>query len=279
MLIAMSRHDEAHQWIKQAMEAEPNNFNTRAFYTWYFYNCNRLKEGADFTSASLKINHNDVYNLCAYGWFMHHAAREGRQRTEEANADRLKTFSRAATSFTNALTHDPSCAVAAQGLAMIVAEDVLGSWAPGKPINDQKARSNAREALSTFAKIKESLNDGSVYVNMGHCYFTRDEYERAIESVRISFISRYKPLTRHVQYETASNRFYLGTNAATLLYLCRSWYAKGNKDKSFGAMRTALKYAQSVCPTWQISDGSDVDPAYRLCTFYHTTSPCSITLP
>lgn len=183
MLTGLSRHDEAHQWVKQALEAEPRDFNTRAFYTWFFYNCGRYKEGADFTSASLKQNPNDVYNLCAYGWFMHHAGREGRQRTDEAQAERMKTFTRAATSFSNALTHDPSCAVAAQGLAMIVAEDLLDSWAPGKPISDQKAKSNAREALAALTKIKESLNDGSVYINMGHCYFVRDDFERAIESV------------------------------------------------------------------------------------------------
>lgn len=182
MLTGLSRHDEAHQWIKQALEADPRDFNTRAFYTWFFYNCNRYKEGADFTSASLKQNPNDVYNLCAYGWFMHHAGREGRQRTDEAQAERMKTFTRAATSFSNALTHDPSCAVAAQGLAMIVAEDLLDSWAPGKPINDTKAKANAREALAALTKVKESLNDGSVYVNMGHCYFVRDDFERAIES-------------------------------------------------------------------------------------------------
>ncbi|KAG8995767.1 hypothetical protein FRB94_011657 [Tulasnella sp. JGI-2019a] len=229
MLINTEKNDEAHQWIKQAMEAEPTNINTRAFYTWYFYNCNRFKEGADFTSASLKQNSNDVYNLCAYGWFMHHSAREGRQRTEEANAERLKMFTRAASSFINALTHDPACAVAAQGLAIIVAEDVLDSWAPGKGTIDAKARTNAREALLALTKIKESLNDGSVYVNMGHCYFVRDEFERAIEC-----------------YETASNRFYHGMNASTLLYLSRSWYAKGTKDKSFTAIHTALQFAQSA---------------------------------
>ncbi|KAG8952026.1 hypothetical protein FRC04_005359 [Tulasnella sp. 424] len=186
MLTGLSRHDEAHQWIKQALEADPRDFNTRAFYTWFFYNCSRYKEGADFTSASLKQNPNDVYNLCAYGWFMHHAGREGRQRTDEAQAERMKTFTRAATSFSNALTHDPSCAVAAQGLAMIVAEDLLDSWGPGKPINDTRAKANAREALAALTKVKESLNDGSVYVNMGHCYFVRDDFERAIESASTS---------------------------------------------------------------------------------------------
>ena len=49
-----------------------------------------------------------------------------------------------------------------------------------------------------------------------------------------------------MQYETASKKFYHGQNVPVLLCLCRSWYAKANKDQSFGAMRTALKYAQQV---------------------------------
>ncbi|KAG8935468.1 hypothetical protein FRC03_009248 [Tulasnella sp. 419] len=228
MLVSQNRHDEAHRFIKEALETQSDNFNTRAFYTWFFYNCGRLKEGCDFTSASLKMNSNDVYNLCAYGWFLHNTAREGRSKGEEANAERLKTFTRAATSYINALTQDPACAVAAQGLAMIVAEDLLGSWAPGARVNEMKSRGNAREALTAFAKVKESLTDGSVYVNMGHCYFVREEHEKAIES-----------------YETALHR-YGGSDVSVLLYLTRSWYAKANKDKSFQAMGTALRYCQDA---------------------------------
>ena len=32
------------------------------------------------------------------------------------------------------------------------------------------------------------LNDGSVYANMGHCYYARDEYERAIVSCVIRLL-------------------------------------------------------------------------------------------
>lgn len=48
------------------------------------------------------------------------------------------------------------------------------------------------------------------------------------------------------QYESASTRFYDGHNVPVLLCLCRSWYAKANKDQSFAAMNTSLKYAQTV---------------------------------
>jgi RNA polymerase-associated protein CTR9 len=128
---------------------------------------------------------------------------------------------------------DPLCAFAAQGLAIVTAEDALGTFGGGPATSGgddpQKRMRNARDALDIFAKIRESLNDGSVYLNMGHCYYARDEFDRAIES-----------------YETASVRFYSGHNVSVLLCLCRTWYAKASKDQSFVAMSTALKYAQKA---------------------------------
>ena len=102
---------------------------------------------------------------------------------------RKKNFLRAAELFDKALSLDPYCAVAAQGLAIIVAEDALGTL--GGTLSSATAPSAAgdmakyaREALEIFSKLRESIGDGSVYLNMGHCYHTREEFERAIESVR-----------------------------------------------------------------------------------------------
>jgi hypothetical protein len=63
-----------------------------------------------------------------------------------------------------------------------------GALSPGPAPNEGHRRvMNARDALEVFAKVRESTSDGSVYVNMGHCYFARDEFDRAIESVGASF--------------------------------------------------------------------------------------------
>lgn len=37
--------------------------------------------------------------------------------------------------------------------------------------------------MDVFAKIRETLNYGSVYVNMGRHYYVRDVFDRAIESM------------------------------------------------------------------------------------------------
>jgi len=103
-------------------------------------------------------------------------AREDRGQTDEAAAERSKMINRALSSFSTVLEKDPASAMAAQGIAIIVAEDTL-------KMNDSQARTNAMEALSILNKVKETFNDGSVYINMGHCHFTRDELEKAIECV------------------------------------------------------------------------------------------------
>jgi RNA polymerase-associated protein CTR9 len=40
-------------------------------------------------------------------------------------------------------------------------------------------------ALEVFSKVQESMNDATLYVNIGHAHYTWDEYDRAIESVRV----------------------------------------------------------------------------------------------
>ncbi|KAJ6625349.1 RNA polymerase II-associated protein [Mycena sp. CBHHK59/15] len=233
MLASLNRHNDAHELLKQALAAQNSNLNVRAFYTYFLIQANLPKPAKDFVFATLKDHDkHDVYSLCAAGWIMYHQSRESRDTSSKGMEERRRGFQRSAEFYEKALQLDPLCAFAAQGLAIVTAEDALGALSGGAPAisgadEAQKRLKNAREALDVFAKVRESINDGSVYFNMGHCYYARDEFDRAIES-----------------YETASTRFYAGHNVPVLLCLCRSWYAKATKDLSFVAMSTALRYAQ-----------------------------------
>ncbi|KAG1735969.1 hypothetical protein EDB19DRAFT_1896149 [Suillus lakei] len=226
--------------VRQAqMLADLNHRKTatstvRAFYTYFLIQSNFPKPAKDFVFATLKDHDkHDVYSLCAAGWIQYHQSRESRDASPKGLEERRRGFQRSAEFYDKALLLDPLCAFAAQGLAIVTAEDALGTFGGGPATSGgddpQKRMRNARDALDIFAKIRESLNDGSVYLNMGHCYYARDEFDRAIES-----------------YETASVRFYSGHNVSVLLCLCRTWYAKASKDQSFVAMSTALKYAQKA---------------------------------
>ncbi|KAJ7502428.1 RNA polymerase II-associated protein [Mycena galericulata] len=233
MLANLNRHNEAHELLKQALAAQNSNLNVRAFYTYFLIQANMSKIAKEFVYSTLKDHDkHDVYSLCASGWIMYHQSRESRDTTPKGTEERRRGFQRTAEFYEKALQLDPLCAFAAQGLAIVTAEDALGTLSGGPPAASsadeaQKRLKNAREALDVFAKVRESINDGSVYFNMGHCYYARDEFDRAIES-----------------YESASTRFYGGHNVPVLLCLCRSWYAKATKDQSFAAMSTALRYAQ-----------------------------------
>ncbi|KAH9484994.1 Tetratricopeptide repeat protein 1 [Psilocybe cubensis] len=235
MLTNINRVNDAHELIKQALVSQSNNLNLRAYYTYFLIHSNSLKTAKDFIFSTLRDqDKHDVYSFCAVAWIHYNQARENRDTTTKGIEERKKNFQRSAEFYEKALQYDPTCAFAAQGLAIITAEDALGSMggalARVSAYDEAQQRlQNAREALDVFAKVRESINDGSVYLNIGHCYYARDEFDRAIES-----------------YETASTRFYNGQNVPTLLCLCRSWYAKAMKDQSYVAMKTALKYAEAA---------------------------------
>jgi len=190
MLANLNQSNEAHELLKQAMASQNGNLNLRAFYTYFLIQSNLPKPAKDFVFATLKDHDkHDVYSLCAAGWIQYNQSRESRDTSPKALEERRRGFQRSAEFYDKALMLDPLCAVAAQGLAIVTAEDALGSFGGGPATTSaddaQKRMRNARDALDIFAKIRESLPDGSVYLNMGHCYYARDEFDRAIESVSL----------------------------------------------------------------------------------------------
>ncbi|KAJ3844010.1 RNA polymerase II-associated protein [Lentinula raphanica] len=233
LLHNVNRNGEAHDLIKESLSSQSTNLNLRAFYTYFLIQTNLTKNAKDFVFTTLKdFDKHDVYSLCAAGWIHYNQARENRDTSSKGTEERRKGFLRSTEFYDKALQLDPCCAFAAQGLAIVTAEDALGSLSGVSSSGGEEAQrrtQGTRDALDVFAKVRESVNDGSVYVNMGHCYYARDEFDRAIES-----------------YETASVRFYHSQNVSVLLCLCRSWYAKAMKDQSYPSIQTALKYAQTA---------------------------------
>lgn len=187
MLVNIGQPNVAHELLKQGLATQNTNLNLRAFYTSFLLQHN-VKAAKDFVFATLKDHErHDVYSLCAAGWILYTQSRDSRDPNPKMTEERKRNFQRAVEAYHKALQLDPLCAVAAQGLAIAVAEDALGAMSGMPPVSAaddaQRRLKNSREALDVFAKIRETLNDGSVYVNMGHCYYARDEFDRAIESV------------------------------------------------------------------------------------------------
>jgi RNA polymerase-associated protein CTR9 len=186
----MHQGNEAHDLLKDSLASQSSNLNLRAYYTYFLIQFNSSKGAREFVFGTLRDHDkHDLYALCAAGWLHYYQARESRDSSQKGVEERRLLFRRSAEFYEKALGLDPLCAVAAQGLAIVTAEDALGTLGgalpPGPaPDETQRRAVNARDALEVFAKVRESTNDGSVHVNMGHCYFARDELDRAIESVR-----------------------------------------------------------------------------------------------
>jgi RNA polymerase-associated protein CTR9 len=196
MLAHLNERDRAHELLKDALTAQNGNLGLRAFYTHFLVSAGLLSAAQLFVFATLKDHDkHDLYALCAAGWLQHTIARENKDAGPGGADARRRGFRRSAEFYLKALALDAGCAVAAQGLAIASAEDALGAGGAlagaGGSEAAQRRLDGAREALEVFAKVREARADGSVYVNMGHCYFARDQLDRAIESVRGFFFIRY----------------------------------------------------------------------------------------
>lgn len=191
--------DRAHALIKEGLTSSPNHLELRALYTYFLIETSSIKTARDFTIATLKeVHRNDVYASCAAGLVYYLETREMREphpddpeferKKKEVSRARSSKFLRAAEYYERALQIYPQCAFAAQGLAIAIAENTIGTGVDtaggATPALTAAAivAKNTRDALTILNKVKESVNDGSVYINIGHCYFFRDEFERAIEN-------------------------------------------------------------------------------------------------
>ncbi|GAA5934231.1 hypothetical protein JCM10213_003737 [Rhodosporidiobolus nylandii] len=235
--------DTAHVFIKEALTANPSSAELRALYTFFLNETGQAKLAREFARSTLKeLSRHDLYALCASGMLSYQDARENKAQGKDAARDRTAKFTRAAEFFDKALQLNPQCAFAAQGLAIALAEGALGNGpadtavvaGPGQqapqPLTETQARlRNARDALVILTKVKESVNESSVYVNIGHCHFARDEYEKAIEN-----------------YEMASKRYLREKSSTVLWYLARGHYHKSLRQQSYADLQNAIEVGEKA---------------------------------
>ena len=187
--------NQAHKLLKEVLTTWNDHKNLRAFYTNFLmqYDLNSAKRFCDDTLK--KVAPNDVYALCTSGWITYTKSRDMRVKPGSAEVkERDRLYREAIMCWEKALRHDPKCVFAAQGLAIAIAENVVPD-AQRKDNQEKTDEDNSkarREALAVFAKIRDSLDDACVYINMGHCFYSQDEFEKAVEVV--SFFLKKIPL-------------------------------------------------------------------------------------
>ncbi|KAJ0423405.1 hypothetical protein BJY00DRAFT_299631 [Aspergillus carlsbadensis] len=225
LALRRSPTDEGPKKMAKLYETDSTNLEVRALFGWYL--SKSKKRTANIAEDHEQRHHkhtlqyfdkHDRYSLTGMGNVHLLFARDMRRETDQEKEKRRKMYERAVEFFDKALQLDPRNAYAAQGIAIALVDD----------------KKDFSTAVHIFSKIRDSLKDASVYLNLGHVYAELRQYTRSIE-----------------HYETALSKD-RARDAQILACLGRVWLLKGKQEMSLAAMKTALDYAQrahSVAPT------------------------------
>ncbi|KAF1942074.1 hypothetical protein EJ02DRAFT_183295 [Clathrospora elynae] len=219
MALRESPQDEGPRAIKELFKENEDNVEVRALYGWYV---NKSKKKTNNFAADdeqrlykhtlQKSDKHDRYSLMGMGNIHLAIAREMPRSSEQEKEKRRKGYERAVEFFDKVLQLDPKNAYAAQGIAIALVED----------------KKDYSTALQIFTKVKETLKDHSVFVNLGHTYCEIKQYARAIEN-----------------YEAAlsKNRH---NDPKILACLGRTWYLRARHERTIAGFRTALDYSKQA---------------------------------
>lgn len=169
--------DEGPKTATALLQKDPSNLELRALYGWYLSRSKKrstnLAEDPEQRHYKHTLQHydkHDRYSLTGMGNLYLANAREMRRDTEADREKRGKTYERAVEFFDKALQLDPRNAYAAQGIAIALVED----------------KKDYHTAVQIFVKLRDTLRDASILVNMGHTYAELKQYSKAIENVSLA---------------------------------------------------------------------------------------------
>ena len=93
--------------------------------------------------------------------------RDMRRDGEQEKEKRHKIYEKAVEFFDKALQLDPKNAYAAQGIAIALVDD----------------RKDYSTAVQIFSKVRDTLRDSTVYLNLGHVFAELRQFTKSIENV------------------------------------------------------------------------------------------------
>ncbi|KAK3369140.1 hypothetical protein B0T24DRAFT_556962 [Lasiosphaeria ovina] len=208
--------------VAKLYQENPSDLEVRALYGWFLGKIDARKRPANpaedpeqrhFKHTLQNYDKHDRYALVGMGNKLLTTAREMRRETDQDKQKRSAAYTRAVEFFEKALQLDPKNAYAAQGIAIALAED----------------KKDLKNALQVFVKVRETLRESSVFINLGHTYAELKQFTKAIES-----------------YEMALSKEGKATDVNIISCLARTWLNKGRADHSLDAYGTALDYAKKA---------------------------------
>ncbi|KAK4249607.1 hypothetical protein C7999DRAFT_39271 [Corynascus novoguineensis] len=208
--------------VAKLYQENPSDLEVRALYGWFLSKVNSKKRPANiaedpeqrhYKHTLQNYDKHDRYALVGMGNLHLMSAREMRRETEQDRQKRSAAYNRAVEFFDKALQLDPKNAYAAQGVAIALVED----------------RKDYKNALQIFIKVRETIQDAHVYVNMGHIYAELRQFSKAIES-----------------YEIALSKEGKANDAGIISCLGRTWLNKGRAERNLDAYKMALEHAKKA---------------------------------
>lgn len=166
--------EEGPQAMTALYETDSSNLEVRSLFGWYLSKSKRRaaniaedQEQRHYKHTLQHYDKHDRYSLTGMGNLYLTTAREMRRDTDQDKDKRRKTYEKAVEFYDKALQLDPRNAYAAQGIAIALVED----------------KKDLTAAVQLFSKIRDTIKDPSVYINLGHVFAELKQYSRSIESV------------------------------------------------------------------------------------------------
>lgn len=214
-------HKEGPDAVAKLYQDNNTDLEVRALYGWYLGKVTKkkavhLNEDPEFRHYKHTLQHHDKhdrYALVGMGNMYLAQAREMRRGTDQEKQKRSATYAKSAEFFEKALSLDPKNAYAAMGIAIALAED----------------KKDLKNALTVMIKVRDTVKEPHVYVNLGHLYAELRQWSKAIESFEAALAKEGKE-----------------NDTVILSCLGRTWLNKGRADRDLDAYQASLDCAKKA---------------------------------
>lgn len=208
--------------VAKLYQENNTDLEVRALYGWYLgkvhsrkrpANLNEDHEFRHYKHTLQNYDKHDRHALVGMGNLYLMQAREMRRESDSDKQKRSAIYGKAVEFFEKALSLDPKNAYAAQGIAIALVED----------------KKDHKSALGIFNKVRETVRDSHLYVNLGHIYAELRQYSKAIE-----------------HYEIALSKDGKKDDPTILACLGRTWLNRGRAERDVDPYNKALECAQKA---------------------------------
>ena len=171
--------DEGPKAVKELVQEEPTDIEVRSLYGYFIRRAKKRtmdaredQEQRHYKQTLQKYDNHELYSLTGCGNIWLAIAREMRRDTDEEKKKRRYSYGRAVDFYDKALRLDSRNAYAAMGIAIALIED----------------KRDYTAGVQILTKVKETLKDSTVYINLGHAYAELRQFHRSIEHVSAACI-------------------------------------------------------------------------------------------